>query len=65
MRRGFILTRHISSAKKIKDRGTGHVVSGSAIVDIPFTKSRNVRHSGMFLAGIHFLCWMPAKNMLA
>jgi hypothetical protein len=37
----------------------------NGIVDIPFIKPRNVRHSGMFLAGIQSISWMPAKNMLA
>ena len=35
-----------------------------AIIDTPFTKIRTIRHSGMFLAGIQLLYWMPAKNML-
>jgi hypothetical protein len=29
------------------------------------TNSQNVCHSGMFLAGIQVIRWMPAKNMLA
>jgi len=41
------------------------LVRDSEIVNIPFTNSRNVCHSGMLLAGIQVIRWMPARNMLA
>ena len=57
----------ITAFRNAESRGHGPILPqddmlGTQQLLIPFITPRNVRHSGMLLAGIQSISWMPAKN---